>query len=99
MRRLLLLLVPLAALGAWLLLRPAAVEPPRWKTASIQRKDVRALVTSTGTVQPVTQVVVGTQVTGIVRELLVDFNDPVRAGQLLARIDTTPLQADRKSVV
>ncbi len=83
-----------AAATAWWWLTPPEVEAPAWRTAEVEQKDVRALVTSTGTIQPVTQVLVGTQVTGIVAELLVDFNDAVTAGQIVARLDTSLLQSD-----
>ena len=51
------------------------------------RGDLRAAVTATGTVSAVTTVLVGTQVSGTVKELFVDFNSPVKKGQLLAQID------------
>lgn len=95
MRRLWWLVPGMVAAGAaWWWVTPAAVAAPTWRTAEVEQKDVRALVTSTGTIQPVTQVLVGTQVTGIVAELLVDFNDTVTAGQIVARLDTSLLQSD-----
>lgn len=50
-------------------------------------------VTATGQLQPVTQVDVGTQVSGTLQEILVDFNSPVTAGQVLAKINTDNLEA------
>jgi HlyD family secretion protein len=59
----------------------------QFKTEKVARGDLRATVTATGTVSAVTTVLVGTQVSGTVKELLVDFNSPVKKGQLLAQID------------
>jgi HlyD family secretion protein len=59
----------------------------------VTRGDLRAKVTATGTVSAVTTVLVGTQVSGTVKELFVDFNSPVKKGQLLAQIDPELSQA------
>lgn len=85
-------LVAGAAGGAWWLGR---TEPaPRYRTTTVTRTDVRALVSATGTVEAVTTVEVGTQVSGIVSALAVDFNTRVHAGDVLARIDPTLPEAD-----
>lgn len=55
------------------------------------------VVTATGTMESVTQVDVGTQVTGIIDHLYVDFNDHVQKGQLLAELEKTLLESDLKS--
>lgn len=91
-----LLAVAGAAGGAWMWLRPAA-EVVTFKTGAVARQDVKATVSSTGTLQAVTTVEVGTQVSGVVAELLVDFNDHVEQGQVIARIDPTLLTADLAS--
>lgn len=84
----------LAAGGAgWWWLRERA-EPVAWRTAPLQRRDVQKLVSATGTLRAEPSIDVGTQVSGIVAELFVDFNSKVEAGQLLARIDPTLLEAD-----
>ncbi|HND34507.1 MAG TPA: biotin/lipoyl-binding protein, partial [Myxococcota bacterium] len=95
-RTLLLFSLPVLALlgvGIWWVTRQ---ESPSWtwKTATLDRTDVRSLVTATGNVEAVTTVQVGTQVSGIVAERLVDFNDQVQKGQLLARIDPALSRAD-----
>jgi len=64
-------------------------QAPMFRFTTVQRGDIQALVSSTGTLQAVTTVSVGTQVSGQISELLVDFNDHVKKGQLLARIDPT----------
>jgi HlyD family secretion protein len=70
------------------------VAPPRVRSEALRREDVRATVTSTGTVQAVTAVEVGTQVSGVVAALYADFNARVTEGAVIARIDDTLLQSD-----
>jgi HlyD family secretion protein len=64
----------------------------QYRTSKIERGSLQATVAASGTVTPVTQVQVGTQVSGQIKELFVDFNSPVKAGQLIARIDPESLQ-------
>jgi HlyD family secretion protein len=66
-----------------------AKDETTYRFATITRGDMKATVSATGTLNAVTTVSVGTQVSGQVSELLVDFNDHVKKGQLLARIDPT----------
>jgi len=78
------------ALGWWLVDRYAlSPDPPAFRFATVERGDVQAAVSATGSLQAVNTVSVGTQVSGQVSELLVDFNSEVKKGQLLARIDPT----------
>lgn len=65
----------------------------QYRNAKITRGDLTVSVTATGTVQPVNQVDVGTEISGTVRTVEVDYNDRVKIGQVLARIDTEKLQA------
>jgi HlyD family secretion protein len=65
----------------------------RFQTAKIERGNLTVTVTATGTLQPTNQVDVGSELSGIVRTVLVDFNDTVKVGQALARLDTTKLEA------
>jgi HlyD family secretion protein len=60
-------------------------------TAPAKRADIAMTVTATGTVQPINQVDVGSELSGRIKSVLVDFNDKVKAGDLLAEIDTTKL--------
>ena len=66
-----------------------AKEPAEYRFGAVTRGDMKATVSATGTLNAVTTVSVGTQVSGQISELLVDFNDHVKKGQLLARIDPT----------
>lgn len=84
----------IAAIAAVIALRSPATEAPSLRTEALSRQDVSAVVTATGALEATTTVEVGTQVSGIVSELLVDFNDAVTAGQVIARIDTSLLSAD-----
>lgn len=64
-----------------------------YKTAPIAKGDIRATVSATGTVNAVTTVLVGTQVSGTIKRIYVDFNSPVRKGQRIADIDPATFQA------
>lgn len=66
-----------------------AKESTTYRFTTVERGNVEATVSATGTLGAVRTVAVGTQVSGQITELLVDFNDTVKKGQLLARIDPT----------
>lgn len=80
------ILLAMAAAGAW---RgwPAADDGVRYRSAKIERGALQAVVSSSGTVTPVSQVSVGSQVSGQIAQMLADFNTEVKKGQLIARID------------
>lgn len=71
---------------AWWLQRGGEAAPS-YRSAKIERGPLVAAVSSSGTVNPVTQVSVGSQVSGQIKELRADFNTEVRQGQLIARLD------------
>jgi HlyD family secretion protein len=75
----------LAALAWWLIVRGDAA--PTFRLAKVERGSLTAVVSASGTLSAVTTVAVGSQISGQIRELVVDFNSPVKRGQLLARID------------
>lgn len=60
--------------------------PPSWKLAKLERGPLTAAVVATGTLNPVASVQVSSQISGQIREIFVDFNSPVKTGDLLARI-------------
>lgn len=64
-----------------------------YQFAEVKRGDLTVTVTATGVLQPVNQVEVGTEISGTVRQVEVDFNDRVTQGQVLARLDTDQLEA------
>lgn len=73
--------------GYWWWSQRSAAEPVPYRTAKIERGSLQATVSASGSVNPVKQVSVGTQVSGQIKDLYVDFNSEVKAGQLIARID------------
>jgi HlyD family secretion protein len=75
------------AAAAWWVHDRAREPEPSYRTARLERGALQAAVSATGTVAPVRQVQVGSQVSGQIQELLVDFNSEVRQGQLIARLD------------
>lgn len=66
----------------------------RYKTAEAQRASLTITVTATGTLEPVNQVDVGSELSGIVDSVEVDYNEQVKLGQTLARLDTDKLEAE-----
>src|SRR5579875_1446131 len=79
-------------LAALVVLRLRAPRPHAYVTAPVRRATLVATVTAEGTVNPQNLILVGTQVSGTVSEIDVDYNSPVRAGQRMARIDPTSLR-------
>jgi HlyD family secretion protein len=86
-----------AALAAWQLAGRRAAGAAEYRLVSIDRGDLESVVTSTGTIEAVSTVQVGTQVSGQIAEIHADFNDRVRKGQLIARIDPVLLQQEVRS--
>lgn len=70
-----------------LVITGCAGDSPTYRTDPVTRGDVQRTVTATGTVNPVTTVQVGTQVSGTIKAIYVDFNSRVKKGQLIAQID------------
>ena len=86
-----------AGVCIWLIARPSKGPKVLLETAPISHITIRNSVTATGTVEPVTQVEVGTQVSGIIDKLYADYNDQVKAGQLIAEMDKVNLKAELAS--
>ena len=83
-------LAPLVIGGVvWMYGRADGSEAPAYRFAEVTRGNLEAAVSATGTLGAVTTVQVGTQVSGQVAAIYVDFNDTVKKGQLIARIDPT----------
>ena len=83
-----------AAAVLWLVFRPTGKSAVTLETAKTERIEISSSVTATGTVEPVTKVDVGTQVSGIIDKLYADYNDVVKAGQVIAEMDKVNLQAE-----
>jgi HlyD family secretion protein len=89
----LLLVVAAAAGGGWYYFRGKTDKAPEFQTTKIAHGDITQSVTATGDLQPVVTVDIGAQVSGQIKEVLVDFNSQVKQGDVLARIDeATPTQ-------
>ncbi|MCY1723050.1 efflux RND transporter periplasmic adaptor subunit [Prolixibacteraceae bacterium Z1-6] len=88
-------LVLIAIVSAALILKPSKVDVSQIdiQTAKAGEGTISNVVEATGTIEAITTVDVGTQVSGIIDKLFVDYNTPVKKGQLLAKIDTTNLAA------
>ena len=85
-------LLAILGAGAWYWWT-AGAPPVHYNTALVDRGPITAIVTATGTVNPVVSVQVGSQVSGKITQLMVDFNSVVTKGQVLATIDPQPFQA------
>ena len=83
--------VVLIAVVVWLLSGGKKEQKTEFETAKVERQDIHTSITATGTIEPVTSVTVGTQVSGIVSKLYVDYNSVVKKGQIIAELDKTNL--------
>jgi len=91
---LVIVVVVIVAVAAYMLTRNTDAEPPiQYVTQAAAKGALTVTVTATGTLQPTNQVDIGSEVSGIIEEVLVDFNDVVTAGQIIARLDTQTLEA------
>ncbi len=86
-----------AAAILYLAVRPTGKSSVALETAKAGRINITNSVTATGTVEPVTKVEVGTQVSGIIDKLYADYNDKVKAGQVIAVMDKINLEAELTS--
>lgn len=97
MKKVVISLLVLSVLGlsgwlGWTYLKPPK-EETQWRTRKLERGQVVQEVRATGTVQPIKNILVGTQVNGPIKKLYVDFNDEVKVGQQIAQIDPAVYQA------
>ena len=83
--------VALAIIAYLLLSGGKKEEKVEFETAKVERGNIQTSITATGTIEPVTSVTVGTQVSGIVSKLYVDYNSVVKKGQVIAELDKTNL--------
>ncbi|MGH7985797.1 MAG: efflux RND transporter periplasmic adaptor subunit [Candidatus Binataceae bacterium] len=86
------IIAAVTALAAVYFLRPRNAAA-KWLTAPVTRGPIIRSVIATGTVNPVTVVQVGSYVSGPIQSIYADFNSPVKAGQLIAKIDPRPFAA------
>ena len=82
------------AIGSWIFSGGKKNKEIQFETEKITRANLQNSVTATGTIEPVTSVTVGTQVSGIVSKLYVDYNSKVTKGQVIAELDRTNLTSE-----
>src|SRR5437762_4803485 len=82
-----------AGYGAWWWLHRRAAQP-QFQTAILARGELAQVVTASGQLNPVVKVEVGSQISGIIQKLLVDFNSPVQEGQVIAQLDPATYEAN-----
>lgn len=85
------IVILLAAAGWFLMLKGESKEENIYKFATITRGNLSTVISSSGTLEAISTIDVGTQVSGTISRILVDFNTTVKKGQLLAILDTTTL--------
>ena len=86
--------VALAVLATWYWRsQRAAADEGAWRTTTVERGDIRVAISATGTLSAISTVTVGSQVSGQVTDVLVDFNDKVVKDQVIARIDPSTYEA------
>ena len=86
--------IVLIAIVVWLLSGGKKEEKVSFETATAEVANIQNSITATGTIEPVTSVTVGTQVSGIVSKLYVDYNSVVKKGQVIAELDKTNLTSE-----
>lgn len=89
--------VAVAAAAALLAMKSGDKQVMTYDMTEVSRGDISMYVTATGTIEPVTEVQVGTQVSGIIDKLFVDYNSEVRKGQIIAEMDKVTLESEVKS--
>lgn len=82
------------AICCWMFIGSSKSYEVKYDTAKVQQADIANSVTATGTIEPVTSITVGTQVSGIVNKLYVDYNTVVKKGQVIAELDKTNLMSE-----
>ena len=87
-------LVALLAVAAVIIWKTAGTRTaPQYKTEQVRRGELTVIVTATGTLQPTNTVSVGSELSGIIKSVEVNYNGKVKVGQVLARLDTSKLEA------
>lgn len=83
--------------GLWMLSGPKAKHRIEFATESVRKRDISNSITATGTIEPVTEVEVGTQVSGIIDKIYIDYNSVVKEGEVIAEMDKVTLLSDLQS--
>lgn len=91
------IVIIVVAIAAWLFSGKSSNKELSFETDKVAAADITNSITATGTIEPVTSVTVGTQVSGIIDKLYVDYNSVVKKGQVIAELDKTNLMSELNS--
>ncbi|MDR3347089.1 MAG: efflux RND transporter periplasmic adaptor subunit [Helicobacteraceae bacterium] len=86
-------LIAAAIYAIWFFFIANATEEAQYITTPVERRDLKVTVQATGNLEPLRTVTVGIEVSGTLKEVLADYNDEVKVGQVLARLDTVKLES------
>src|ERR1035438_432981 len=89
-------IIVVAAGGVWYFERGNS-DTPQYQSTTVTRGDIIQVVSATGTLNPVTNITVGSQISGIILKLNADWNSPVKAGQIVAQLDPATYQSAVRS--
>lgn len=89
--------IVIVAAGLWAFGGAKAKSQIGFATEKVTKGDVSTSITATGTIEPVTEVEVGTQVSGIIDKIYIDYNSTVKQGQVIAEMDRVTLTSDLQS--
>src|SRR4030042_7037242 len=84
------------AILGWTMLRNHKNGLPKYRLEKLTKGDIEAVVTTSGTVNPITKVEVGSQVSGKIAKLYVDYNSQVKEGQILGELDLLQFESRGK---
>ena len=90
-------IIVLAGAGLWIFGGKKSNQTISFATSAVHKGTISNSITATGTIEPVTEVEVGTQVSGIIDKIYVDYNSVVKAGQVIAEMDRVTLISDLQS--
>lgn len=98
-KKIIAIVVGIAVVGSivWLFMGKSSKQTVSFSTVKVEKGNISSFVTATGTVEPMTEVEVGTQVSGIIDNIYVDYNSVVRQGQLIAEMDKVTLESELAS--
>ena len=89
--------IAVLGIGYWAFSGDSSAAKVNFVKGKVTRGDVSSFITATGNIEPVTEVEVGTQVSGIIDKIYVDYNSEVKKGQLIAEMDKITLMSDLQS--
>lgn len=93
MKVVLVMAVVVIGIALWYIFQPSGSKQPIYQLGQVIKGDIRAKVSATGTLQPTNEIEVGSELSGTIDHVYVDYNDVVKKGQLLAELNTEKLTA------